>query len=83
MDQHLQAIATVLSLVNPFVCGAMFARIEAGRDLKQQLGCATMSEHRHLSCCYGTKVLYRFCAAAGSFLKYSGAVEVTIGRPAL
>ena len=41
MDQHLQAIATVLSLVNPFVCGAMFARIEAGRDLKQQLHCAT------------------------------------------
>ena len=41
MEQHLQAIATILSLVNPFVCGAMFARIESGRDLKQQLRCAT------------------------------------------
>ena len=31
MEQQLQAIATVLSLVNPVICGAMFARIEAGQ----------------------------------------------------
>src|SRR5262245_66033363 len=28
MEQHLQAIVTVLSLVNPLICGAMFAQIE-------------------------------------------------------
>jgi len=27
MQQHLQAIVTVLSLVNPLICGAMFAQI--------------------------------------------------------
>ena len=31
MKEQLQAIVTVLSLVNPVVCGAMFARIEANR----------------------------------------------------
>jgi hypothetical protein len=29
MKEHLQAIVTVLSLVNPVVCGAMFARNRA------------------------------------------------------
>ena len=32
MKEHLQAIVTVLSLVNPLVCGAMFARIESDRS---------------------------------------------------
>jgi hypothetical protein len=32
MKEHLQALVTVLSLVNPVVCGAMFARIEANRS---------------------------------------------------
>ena len=30
MEQYLQAIVTILSLVNPLICGAMFAQIEAG-----------------------------------------------------
>lgn len=30
MTDHLQAIATVLSLVNPFMCVAIFAQTEAG-----------------------------------------------------
>ena len=37
MEQQLQAIATVLSLVNPMICGAMFARIEAGQARAAQL----------------------------------------------
>jgi hypothetical protein len=32
MEQHLQAIVTVLSLVNPLICGVMFAQIEAGQS---------------------------------------------------
>ena len=32
MKEHLQAIVTVLSLVYPLVCGAMFARIEGNRS---------------------------------------------------
>jgi small neutral amino acid transporter SnatA (MarC family) len=31
MEQHLQAIVTVLSLVNPLICGVMFAQVEAGQ----------------------------------------------------
>jgi len=38
MQQHLQAIVTVLSLVNPLICGAMFAQIEAGQARTTQFG---------------------------------------------
>jgi multiple antibiotic resistance protein len=37
MQQHLQAIVTVLSLVNPLICGAMFAQIEAGQTSATRL----------------------------------------------
>jgi hypothetical protein len=38
---HLQAITTVLSLVNPFMCAAIFVQIEAGKSPGAQLGNAT------------------------------------------
>src|SRR5262245_52832630 len=41
MQQHLQAIVTVLSLVNPLICGAMFAQIEADQARTTQFGDAT------------------------------------------
>ena len=41
MREHLQAIVTVLSLVNPVVCGAMFARIEVDRARDKQMADAT------------------------------------------
>jgi multiple antibiotic resistance protein len=41
MEQHLQAIVTVLSLVNPLICGAMFAQIEAGQARATQLADAS------------------------------------------
>ena len=41
MKEHLQVIVTVLSLVNPVICGAMFARIEAKRSRAEQLADAT------------------------------------------
>jgi len=41
MKEQLQAIVTVLSLVNPAICGAMFARIEAHRSRREQLADAT------------------------------------------
>jgi multiple antibiotic resistance protein len=36
----LQAIITVLSLVNPFMCASIFAQIEAGRPPGAQIGSA-------------------------------------------
>ena len=41
MQEQLQAIVTVLSLVNPLVCGAMFARVEAERSAVEQRADAT------------------------------------------
>jgi multiple antibiotic resistance protein len=41
MEKQLQAIVTVLSLVNPLICGAMFARIDAGQPRATQLADAT------------------------------------------
>lgn len=41
MREHLQAIVTVLSLVNPVVCGAMSARIEANYSRSKQMADAT------------------------------------------
>jgi multiple antibiotic resistance protein len=41
MKEQVQAIVTVLSLVNPVVCGAMFARIETSRPRNEQLADAT------------------------------------------
>src|SRR5271155_299282 len=41
MREHLQAIVTVLSLVNPLMCGAIFARIEGTRSPSAQLADAT------------------------------------------
>ncbi len=32
MKAQLQAIVTVLSLVNPAICGMMFVQVEAGRS---------------------------------------------------
>jgi small neutral amino acid transporter SnatA (MarC family) len=37
MKEQLQAIVTVLSLVNPAICGAMFAQIEENRSRGQQV----------------------------------------------
>jgi multiple antibiotic resistance protein len=41
MKEQIQAIVTVLSLVNPAICGAMFAQIEVNRSRGQQVVDAT------------------------------------------
>jgi hypothetical protein len=41
MEQHLQAIVTVLSLVNPLICGVMFAQAEAGQTRAIRIADAT------------------------------------------
>jgi multiple antibiotic resistance protein len=79
MDQHLQAIATVLSLVNPFVCGTMFGRIEAGRTLQQQLGDATKAATAILvilsiAALVGSKVLVMFGISLDAFSAAGGIV---------
>jgi multiple antibiotic resistance protein len=43
MEQHLQAIITVLSLVNPLICGTLFARIESSQPTATRLADATLA----------------------------------------
>jgi hypothetical protein len=44
MEKQLQAIVTVLSLVNPLICGAMFAQIDAGQSRAIQCPAATAGD---------------------------------------
>jgi multiple antibiotic resistance protein len=41
MEHHLQAIATLFSLVNPMVCAMMFSGLTAGRTRQQRVSDAT------------------------------------------
>ena len=43
MEQQLQAMVTVLALVNPVICGTMFAEIEAGQASATRLADATQA----------------------------------------
>jgi multiple antibiotic resistance protein len=41
MDQYAQAIFTMLSLINPVICGALFAKVAGGKSRGEQIGDAT------------------------------------------
>ena len=84
MDQHLQAIATVLSLVNPMICGAMFARIEAGQDRTARLADATKAALAVLvilvvAALVGARVLELFGVSMDAFAVAGGGVLSLIG----
>jgi multiple antibiotic resistance protein len=84
IEQQLQAIATVLSLVNPMICGAMFARIEAGQDRSARLADATKAALAVLvilvvAALVGSKVLQVFGVSLDAFSVAGGAVLSWIG----
>jgi multiple antibiotic resistance protein len=84
MEQQLQAIATVLSLVNPMICGAMFARIEAGQDRAARLPDATKVALAVLvilavAALVGVKVLQVFGVSLDAFAVAGGGVLSWIG----
>src|SRR6516165_8704798 len=84
MEQHLQAIATVLSLVNPVICGAMFARIEAGQARAAQLANATKAALAVLvilvvAALVGARVLQIFGVSLNAFSVAGGGVLSWIG----
>jgi multiple antibiotic resistance protein len=84
MEHQLQAIVTVLSLVNPMICGAMFARIEAGQARAAQLADATKAALAVLvilvvAALVGAKVLQVFGVSLDAFSVAGGAVLVWIG----
>ena|SRR5262245_7707309 len=84
MEQLLQAIVTVLSLVNPLICGVMFARIEAGQTGAVQLADATRTALAVLTILLvaalaGAKLLHLFGVSLGAFSIAGGGVLTWIG----
>jgi multiple antibiotic resistance protein len=84
MEQQLQAIATVLSLVNPMICGAMFARIEAGQARAARLADATKAALAVLvillgAALVGARVLQVFGVSLDAFSVAGGGVLSWIG----
>ncbi len=84
MQQHLQAIVTVLSLVNPLMCGALFARIEGEQSRNTQLADAAKAVLAVLvilvlAALFGTKVLHLFGVSLDAFSVAGGGVLSWIG----
>jgi multiple antibiotic resistance protein len=84
MEQHLQAIVTVLSLVNPLICGAMFAQIEAGQPRATQLADASKAALAVLvilvvAALAGARVLQAFGISLEAFSIAGGGVLTWMG----
>ncbi|QDS97564.1 MarC family protein [Adhaeretor mobilis] len=81
MQQHLQAVITVLSLVNPAVCAAMFATIESGQPRSAQLRDATKASLAVLlilllAAIVGVQFLHQFGISLDAF-KVSGGIVLS------
>ena len=79
MKEQIQAIVTVLSLVNPAICGAMFAQIEANRSRGQQIADATKAVVATMvilaiSALIGTQLLDLFGVSLNAFMVAGGSV---------
>jgi multiple antibiotic resistance protein len=83
-EQQLQAIVTVLSLVNPMICGMMFVQAEAGRSRGQQLIDATKATLAVLvmlvaTALTGTQLLHLFGVSLDAFMVAGGGVLAWMG----
>ncbi len=84
MKEHIQAIVTVLSLVNPAICGMLFAHAETGRSLSSQLLDATKAALAILAILMaaalaGTKALNLFGVSLQAFMVAGGGVLAWMG----
>ena len=84
MSTNLQAIVTVLSLVNPVVCGAMFAQIEANCARGKQMADATHVSVAvlvilALAALVGTRLLDLFGVSLNAFMVAGGGVLAWMG----
>ncbi len=83
-EEQLQAIVTVLSLVNPAICGAMFAQIEENRSRGQQVADATKAVLATtviltVSALIGTQLLHLFGVSLDAFMVAGGGVLAWMG----
>ena len=84
MKEQVQAIVTVLSLVNPAICGAMFAQIEVNRSRSQQVVDATKAVLATMvilavSALVGTQLLHLFGVSLDAFMVAGGGVLAWMG----
>jgi multiple antibiotic resistance protein len=84
MKEQLQAIVTVLSLVNPVICGTMFARIEAGRSAAEQRADAmkvalTVLVVLVVAALIGVRLLELFGVSLDAFMVAGGGVLAWMG----
>jgi multiple antibiotic resistance protein len=84
MDEQLQAIATVLSLVNPAICAAMFSSAEMGRDTKAKVADGIKASIAILvilclAALFGAKVLDAFGISLDAFKVAGGGVLAWMG----
>ena len=84
MQEQLQAIVTVLSLVNPLICGAMFGRVEAQRSAVEQRADATKAALAIViilaaAALVGTQLLHLFGVSLDAFMVAGGGVLAWMG----
>ncbi len=84
MNEQIQAIATVLSLVNPAICAAMFTTAEAGRSLGEKATDATKAGLAILvilsvAALVGTQLLHVFGVSLDAFMVAGGGVLAWMG----
>ena len=84
MTEQVQAIATVLSLVNPAICGMLFVRAESGRSRGSQVADATKAALAILAilagaALAGTQVLHLFGVSLDAFMVAGGGVLAWMG----
>ena len=84
MKEQLQAIVTVLSLVNPVICGMMFAQVEAERSGSERLTDATKAMLVILvillaTALIGTRLLHLFGVSLDAFMVAGGGVLAWMG----
>jgi multiple antibiotic resistance protein len=84
MELYLQAIVTILSLINPTICGAMFKAAEKGRSAPERMKDASMASLSILvilvaSALFGVRVLDAFGISLDVFSMVGGAILITMG----
>jgi multiple antibiotic resistance protein len=84
MQDSLQAVITVLTLINPAICATTFLRIEAGRSPAEQLADATKAALAItiiliLAALFGEQLLNVFGISLDAFMVAGGAVLAWIG----
>ncbi len=84
MKEQIQAIVTVLSLVNPAICAAMFAQIEVNRSRGRRVADATKAVLATtviltVAALIGTQLLHLFGVSLAAFMVAGGGVLAWMG----